>query len=199
MDTSMDGRIDGWIRPYDYSLSMLEANDGTRIPGHDDTRGTYDHPLIAAPPHPPSLWPLRVNFHRSLDHPSARTGTPIPISFVPPTSPVDAVRAAIPTPQSTRSTLTLVHFFVLLIIFPFLIYVYLRFSPPPPSSPLLFSPPSFPVRTPLQQPFGTFTILFLGVTTYVLLDIGLGVTQLIGGVESPPDALRNISLFVLTA
>ncbi|KAF5341056.1 hypothetical protein D9611_006159 [Ephemerocybe angulata] len=117
---------------------MLEANDDTRTPGYDDTRGTYDHPLIAAPPHPPSLWPLRVNLHRSLDRPSARTGTPIPISFVPPTSPVDA-------------------------------------------------------------PFGTFMILFLGVTTYVSLDIGLGVTQLIGGVESPPEALRNISLFVLTS
>ncbi|KAF6750672.1 chitin synthase III catalytic subunit [Ephemerocybe angulata] len=48
-------------------------------------------------------------------------------------------------------------------------------------------------------PFGIFTILFLGVTTYVSLDIGLGVTQLIGGVESPPEALRNIPLFVLTS
>ncbi|KAF6750682.1 hypothetical protein DFP72DRAFT_508168 [Ephemerocybe angulata] len=66
-----------------------------------------------------------------------------------------------PVDPKTRTTLTLVHFFVL--------------------------------------PFGIFKILFLGVTIYVSLDIGLGVTQLIGGVESPPEALRNISLFVLTS
>ncbi|KAF5341052.1 hypothetical protein D9611_006152 [Ephemerocybe angulata] len=58
------------------------------------------------------------------------------------------------------------------------------------------------LRTPrlfLDSPFGIFTILFLGVTTYVSLDIGLGVTELIGGVSSPPEDLKNIPLFVLTS
>ncbi|KAF6750664.1 chitin synthase III catalytic subunit [Ephemerocybe angulata] len=48
-------------------------------------------------------------------------------------------------------------------------------------------------------PFGIFTIFFLGVTTYVSLDIGLGVTELIGGMSTPPEALGNVPLFVLTS
>ncbi|KAF6746390.1 hypothetical protein DFP72DRAFT_1076404 [Ephemerocybe angulata] len=52
--------------------------------------------------------------------------------------------------------------------------------------------------SPPQQPFAIFTLLTLGVTTYASLYIGLGVTQLIGGVESPPEALKNVPLFVLT-
>ncbi|KAF5341055.1 hypothetical protein D9611_006158 [Ephemerocybe angulata] len=64
--------------------------------------------------------------------------------------------------------------------------------------------PRPPIRShgtpiPISFPFSIFTILFLGVTTYVSLDIGLGVMQLIGGVESPAEALRNIPLFVLTS
>ncbi|KAF5338206.1 hypothetical protein D9611_014603 [Ephemerocybe angulata] len=57
-------------------------------------------------------------------------------------------------------------------------------------------PPAIVLTSLSPVPFGIFTLLFLGVTTYVSLDIGLGVTQLIGGVESPPEALRNIPLFV---
>lgn len=48
-------------------------------------------------------------------------------------------------------------------------------------------------------PFGIFTLLFFGATTYISLDIGLGVTELIGGVSNPPERLRSVALFVLTS
>ena len=38
-----------------------------------------------------------------------------------------------------------------------------------------------------------------GVTVYISLDIGLGITTLIGGVSNPPESLRSISLFILTS
>ena len=34
---------------------------------------------------------------------------------------------------------------------------------------------------------------------YISLDIGLGITTLIGGVSNPPEALRSIALFILTS
>jgi len=34
---------------------------------------------------------------------------------------------------------------------------------------------------------------------YISLDIGLGITTLIGGVSNPPEALKSISLFILTS
>jgi len=48
-------------------------------------------------------------------------------------------------------------------------------------------------------PFYIFTIISLAVGIYISLDIGLGVTTTIGGVSSPPEALRSIALFVLTS
>ncbi|KAF8799889.1 hypothetical protein BYT27DRAFT_7119247 [Phlegmacium glaucopus] len=48
-------------------------------------------------------------------------------------------------------------------------------------------------------PFYIVTIIALGVTVYISLDIGLGITTLIGGVSTPPEALRSIPLFVLTS
>ncbi|KAJ7233098.1 chitin synthase III catalytic subunit [Mycena rebaudengoi] len=48
-------------------------------------------------------------------------------------------------------------------------------------------------------PFYALSVAFFGATTYIAFDIGLGVTQTIGGVSSPPSALGNIPLFVLTS
>jgi hypothetical protein len=48
-------------------------------------------------------------------------------------------------------------------------------------------------------PFYIFTLITLGVGIYISLDIALGVTNVIGGVSSPPEALRSIALFVLTS
>lgn len=48
-------------------------------------------------------------------------------------------------------------------------------------------------------PFTIFTIIFFGVTTYISLDVGFGVTDVIGGVSDPPERLRSIALFVLTS
>lgn len=48
-------------------------------------------------------------------------------------------------------------------------------------------------------PYGIVSLMAFGVTLYISLDIGLGVTSLIGGVSDPPEALKNIPLFVLTS
>lgn len=48
-------------------------------------------------------------------------------------------------------------------------------------------------------PFFIFSFLFFGVTTYISLDVGLSVTDLIGGVSNPPERLGNIPLFVFTS
>ncbi|KDR85909.1 hypothetical protein GALMADRAFT_52946 [Galerina marginata CBS 339.88] len=48
-------------------------------------------------------------------------------------------------------------------------------------------------------PFHIFTLITLGVGIYISLDIALGVTDVIGGVSSPPESLRSIALFVLTS
>ena len=51
----------------------------------------------------------------------------------------------------------------------------------------------------LYQPFYIVSAVAFGVTVYISLDIGLGITTLIGGVSNPPDALRSIPLFILTS
>jgi len=48
-------------------------------------------------------------------------------------------------------------------------------------------------------PFYIVSAVTFGVTVYISLDIGLGITTLIGGVSNPPEALRSISLFILTS
>jgi hypothetical protein len=48
-------------------------------------------------------------------------------------------------------------------------------------------------------PFYIIAAVAFGVTVYISLDIGLGITTLIGGVSNPPDALRSIPLFILTS
>jgi len=48
-------------------------------------------------------------------------------------------------------------------------------------------------------PFYIVSAVAFGVTVYISLDIGLGITTLIGGVSNPPEALRSISLFILTS
>ncbi|PPR00192.1 hypothetical protein CVT26_009044 [Gymnopilus dilepis] len=48
-------------------------------------------------------------------------------------------------------------------------------------------------------PFYIFTLITLAVGIYIALDIGLGITQTIGGASNPPQALRSIALFVVTS
>ncbi|KAF9562104.1 hypothetical protein CPC08DRAFT_706988 [Agrocybe pediades] len=48
-------------------------------------------------------------------------------------------------------------------------------------------------------PFYIFTAITLGVGIYISLDIGLGVTTVIGGVSHPPERLGSIALFVITS
>jgi hypothetical protein len=48
-------------------------------------------------------------------------------------------------------------------------------------------------------PFWIVAAIAFGVTVYISLDIGLGITTLIGGVSNPPEALKSISLFILTS
>ncbi|KAF8167210.1 chitin synthase III catalytic subunit [Crassisporium funariophilum] len=48
-------------------------------------------------------------------------------------------------------------------------------------------------------PFYVFTVICFGVTIYISLDLALGVTQVIGGVSSPPERLGSIAMFVLTS
>ncbi|TEB24880.1 hypothetical protein FA13DRAFT_1756768 [Coprinellus micaceus] len=48
-------------------------------------------------------------------------------------------------------------------------------------------------------PFTIFTIIFFGVTVYIGLDVGLGFTDVIGGLSDPPESIRSIALFVLTS
>jgi len=48
-------------------------------------------------------------------------------------------------------------------------------------------------------PLYGLSFIFFGVTVYIALDVGLGITTLIGGVSSTPEALKNIPLFVLTS
>ena len=50
----------------------------------------------------------------------------------------------------------------------------------------------------VYQPFYIISAIAFGVTVYISLDIGLGITTLVGGVSNPPEALRSISLFILT-
>jgi Chitin synthase export chaperone len=51
----------------------------------------------------------------------------------------------------------------------------------------------------VYQPLCVIVAVAFGVTVYISLDIGLGITQLIGGVSTPPEALRSIALFILTS
>jgi len=48
-------------------------------------------------------------------------------------------------------------------------------------------------------PFSLVAAIAFGVTLYISLDIGLGITTLIGGVSKPPQALKSIPLFILTS
>jgi hypothetical protein len=49
------------------------------------------------------------------------------------------------------------------------------------------------------QPYYIFTIIFFAVTTYISLDVALGITTAVGGLSSPPESLHSIPLFVLTS
>lgn len=49
------------------------------------------------------------------------------------------------------------------------------------------------------QPYYIFTVIFFAVTTYISLDVALGITTAIGGLSSPPESLHSIPLFVLTS
>ena len=51
----------------------------------------------------------------------------------------------------------------------------------------------------VYQPLFLGSIVVFIVTVYISLDVGLGITTLIGGVSSPPEALKSIPLFVLTS
>ncbi|KAF8222239.1 hypothetical protein L208DRAFT_1413759 [Tricholoma matsutake] len=46
-------------------------------------------------------------------------------------------------------------------------------------------------------PYYVLSLLIFGLTTYISLDVALGVTQTIGAPSNPPDSLHSISLFVL--
>jgi hypothetical protein len=48
-------------------------------------------------------------------------------------------------------------------------------------------------------PISVVGIVAFGVTLYISLDVGLGITKLIGGLSHPPEALKSISLFILTS
>ena len=48
-----------------------------------------------------------------------------------------------------------------------------------------------------MQPYYVFALLIFGLTTYLSLDVALGVTQTIGAPSNPVDSLHSISLFVL--
>ena len=48
------------------------------------------------------------------------------------------------------------------------------------------------------QPFTIIAAIAFGVTVFISLDVGLGITKVIGDVSDPPAALRSISLFILT-
>lgn len=48
-------------------------------------------------------------------------------------------------------------------------------------------------------PYYIFTVIFFAVTTYISLDVALGITTAIGGLSSPPESLHSIPLFVLTS
>ncbi|KIK06332.1 hypothetical protein K443DRAFT_674320 [Laccaria amethystina LaAM-08-1] len=48
-------------------------------------------------------------------------------------------------------------------------------------------------------PYYIFTIIFFAVTTYISLDVALGITTAVGGLSSPPESLHSIPLFVLTS
>jgi hypothetical protein len=50
---------------------------------------------------------------------------------------------------------------------------------------------------PCAQPFYVLSLIIFGLTTYLSLDVALGITETIGGPSNPPDSLRSISLFVL--
>ena len=48
-------------------------------------------------------------------------------------------------------------------------------------------------------PMGIMAVICLGIGLYVGLDIGLGFTNVIGGLSTPPESIRSIALFVLTS
>ncbi|KAF8703666.1 hypothetical protein AX14_014155 [Amanita brunnescens Koide BX004] len=48
-------------------------------------------------------------------------------------------------------------------------------------------------------PFFLFAIIFLCGTTYISLDVALGVTETLGGPSNPVQSIRSIPLFVLTS
>jgi len=48
-------------------------------------------------------------------------------------------------------------------------------------------------------PLYIISLAAFGVTVYIALDIGLGITTTVGGVSDPPESLRSISLFILTS
>jgi hypothetical protein len=49
----------------------------------------------------------------------------------------------------------------------------------------------------LMKPYYIIALLIFGLTTYISLDVALGVTQTIGAPSNPADSLHSISLFVL--
>lgn len=51
----------------------------------------------------------------------------------------------------------------------------------------------------VYQPFYLVGAIAFGATVYISLDIGFHITNLIGGVSNPPDALKSIALFILTS
>lgn len=53
--------------------------------------------------------------------------------------------------------------------------------------------------TPHPQPFFLFAIAFLCGTTYISLDVALGVTKTLGGPSNPVQSIRSIPLFILTS
>ncbi|KAK2464074.1 hypothetical protein APHAL10511_003904 [Amanita phalloides] len=48
-------------------------------------------------------------------------------------------------------------------------------------------------------PFYIFVIAFICGTTYISLDVALGITQTLGGPSKPVESIRSIPLFVLTS
>ncbi|TFK37354.1 chitin synthase III catalytic subunit [Crucibulum laeve] len=48
-------------------------------------------------------------------------------------------------------------------------------------------------------PFSIFALAVFGGTTYISMDVALGITQTIGGLSNPPERLGSIALFVLTS
>ncbi|KAF8989714.1 chitin synthase III catalytic subunit-domain-containing protein [Cyathus striatus] len=46
-------------------------------------------------------------------------------------------------------------------------------------------------------PYALLSLLLFGGTTYISLDVALGITETLGGLSNPPERLKSIPLFVL--